>query len=183
MGEENWEQHSTLTPEEASDYWRSVLLPQVHNLRFAMPVGIICPYGSTTPPDGWLSCDGEAYNEADYPELFAVVGTDFGANGAGTFRVPDLQNRFPYGQGAGHAFAETGGAETHTLTTAQIPAHQHRCIAGSLAFAIEGARGGPVGFGTGSNMSANANTAPAGGGGSHNNMPPYLAIWYIIKAL
>ena len=47
-----------------------------------------------------LLCDGSAYPSSAYPDLFAKIGTTFGQNGAGTFRVPDFKNRVPRGVGS-----------------------------------------------------------------------------------
>jgi microcystin-dependent protein len=181
MDEVSWEQHSTLTPEAMSDYWRGVLLSQLQNLERAMPAGSMIAYGATTPPDGWLSCDGASYLRDDYPGLFAVIGTDFGSVDSTHFSVPNLQNRMIYGQGAGHAFAETGGAETHTLTLAQMPIHNHPQPPGTTAYLTFVGSGGTVGYAAGSTLNTNAVTGSSGSGNSHNNMPPYLTTWYIIK--
>lgn len=64
------------------------------------PTGMIMGYGSTTPPSGWVLCDGTALDRTIYAALFSVVGTNFGAgNGSTTFNVPNLTNRFPIGFG------------------------------------------------------------------------------------
>ena len=60
------------------------------------PAGIISPYPGVTAPDGWLLCDGQSYNRvhADYADLFAVIGTQYGAITAFVFSVPDLRGTF-----------------------------------------------------------------------------------------
>jgi len=74
-----------------------------------LPVGVIMSYGGTTVPAGgrWLLCDGTEYQTADYPELFAVIGTNYvvGTPSTGRFNVPNLTNRFPMGGSPG----TTGG--------------------------------------------------------------------------
>lgn len=69
----------------------------------AVPPGTIVAYAGTTPPSGWLSCNGTSVNRSDYPELFAAIGAAYGSSSAATFNVPDFRGRFLRGvdQGAG----------------------------------------------------------------------------------
>ncbi|MBX7240360.1 MAG: phage tail protein [Bacteroidia bacterium] len=57
------------------------------------PPGTIVAFGGTTPPAGWLLCDGTSYNAAQYPALYAAILFNFGGQGA-NFNVPDLRGRF-----------------------------------------------------------------------------------------
>lgn len=50
--------------------------------------GTIAGFAGTTPPQGWLLCDGAEYNSQDYPDLYAVIGTTYGGS-SGSFQVPD----------------------------------------------------------------------------------------------
>jgi hypothetical protein len=52
--------------------------------------GMITFYGSPTPPTGFLVCNGVAYPQASYPALFAIIGTSYGSDIPGTFRVPNM---------------------------------------------------------------------------------------------
>ena len=62
------------------------------------PAGTIEYFAMKTPPAGYLKADGSAVGRATYPELFAVIGTVFGAgDGETTFNLPDLMNRFAQG--------------------------------------------------------------------------------------
>lgn len=78
-------------------------------------VGEIKSYMGTTPPESFLSCDGEVYNIADYPYLtqhflinFGSVNF-FGGDGETTFAVPDLRGEFLRGTGTnGHANQGSG---------------------------------------------------------------------------
>lgn len=71
-----------------------------------MFVGMIASFGMETPPDGWHICNGGEYSLANYPELYAVIGTTWGelTDGSGDtgdthFRVPDLRGAFLRGTG------------------------------------------------------------------------------------
>lgn len=96
--------------------------------------GVIQMYGGPTIPAGWLACDGSAVLQADFPALFAAIGTYWGGGDAsGTqFNLPDLRGRAAIGYVSSpapgitaHALGFRGGAETVALTTAQLPAHAH----------------------------------------------------------
>jgi microcystin-dependent protein len=63
-------------------------------------IGMISLYAGSSAPPGFLLCDGEAVSRTTYSDLFAVVGTSFGAgDGSTTFNLPDLAGRVPIGQG------------------------------------------------------------------------------------
>lgn len=64
------------------------------------PIGSILPYGGATAPSGWFICDGTAVSRTTYAELFAVIGTSFGAgDGSTTFNLPDMRESVPKGAG------------------------------------------------------------------------------------
>lgn len=95
-------------------------------------VGEIREYAGPTPPSGWLICDGSIVNQGDYPTLYSAIGTTWNTGGepAGTFRLPDRRGRVGIGAGQGPDLANRtlgsyGGAETHRLTTAEMPSHSH----------------------------------------------------------
>ena len=56
------------------------------------PIGAIQVLTATSPPKGWLLCDGASYSQTTYAALFAVTGTFFGAPGGGNFNVPNIAN-------------------------------------------------------------------------------------------
>lgn len=96
------------------------------------PAGVITQYGGTTAPTGWLLCQGQAISRVNalYTRLFTAIGTNYGiGDGSTTFNVPNLQGRIPVGRDSTQtefdALAETGGSKTSTLTTANLPSHQH----------------------------------------------------------
>lgn len=151
------------------------------------PAGVITAFAGSTAPAGWLLCDGSAVSRATHSVLFAAIGTIYGAgNGSTTFNLPDLTARVIVGRAAGDldfgTLGKTGGAKTHTLTTAQMPAHSHTqrkststLGAGGVAYGVTS----PA-FPGASDTSAQS-TLDAGGGQAHNNLQPYLVVNYIIK--
>lgn len=89
----------------------------------AVEAGTIVMTGRATAPLGWLLCNGAAVSRTTYADLFAAVGTTYGAgDGSTTFNVPDLRQRFPLGRsagGTGAALGATGGSidHVHSLDT------------------------------------------------------------------
>lgn len=179
----NWEKHETLTPDEMADKWAEILLPQFWGLKMAVPPGTVVAYAGPTAPDGWLLCDGAEYQVVDYPNLGAVLGSYYGGDGIESFVVPNMQDRFILGASGTHVRGVNGGAETHTLTIPQLPAHNHPPAPGTQAYFYQptGGVGGTVSWVAGVTMATNAVTGNAGGGQSHNNMPPFINQPYIIK--
>lgn len=148
----------------------------------SVPTGSIVMSGGAATPDGWLPCNGAAVSRTTYAALFAVIGTAFGAgDGSTTFALPDLRGRAPIGagQGAGLTNRSLGqklGAETHTLSTAEMPSHLHAMGYGGAGSSVGTTPvTGNIGAGPGYDTSA------VGGGGAHNNMPPVAAVNFIIK--
>lgn len=176
------------------------------------PAGAVMDFAGSTTPDGWLLCYGQAISRLTYADLFTAIGTTYGAgNGTTTFNVPDARGRVtagkdnmggsPAGRLTGEAggvlgtgLGNTGGEETHILTTPEMPAHDH-------------ATAWPVGFPNGtSSLTVNdqlgdrilvsdnfsgvngvlfgdARTliAVEGDGDAHNNVQPTLILNKIIK--
>lgn len=82
-----------------------------------LEVGDIIPTARATAAPGRLLCDGAAVSRSTYADLFAAIGTSYGAgDGPTTFNVPDLRQRFPLGKaaaGTGATLGGTGGAIDH----------------------------------------------------------------------
>lgn len=161
--------------------WVPVYVPESVDI----PAGCIQMYGGSTVPTGWLECTGSAVSRALYANLFTAIGTTWGAgDGSTTFNLPDLRGRTPIGVGTGSGLTArtlggTGGAETHVLATSEIPSHQHGAT--SVQFLNQPGAGGTANVVGGTATNAQANTAAAGGGGSHANMQPWAAVKFIIK--
>jgi microcystin-dependent protein len=137
--------------------------------------GIIVPWGDSTPPSGFLECDGSAVSRSTYSALFAVIGTTYGSgDGSTTFDLPDLQDKVVQGRGPTYSLAQNVGSSTVTITgnisgsldSTAIPVnligpHSHpRGIGGGFGTEPEGALNPPA---------TPANSGNAGAGGSHNH--------------
>lgn len=147
-------------------------------------VGEIRMMANASLPDGWLYCNGSEVAKATYPDLWDAI-TDFwgtASNPTLNFVLPDLRNKFPIGfaQGGGApAIGTYGGEATHVLTTAEMPAHNH-----ALESTLTGSSATHLIWSAafGNDTPAAYKTYDAGGGGAHNNIPPYGAVSYIIYA-
>ena len=65
-------------------------------VRDIMPAGVIVPFAGTTVPAGYLLCDGSAISRTTYADLFAAIGTTYGAgDGNTTFNLPNCNGRVP----------------------------------------------------------------------------------------
>ena len=153
-------------------------------------VGEIRLFAGNFAPLDWAFCDGQTLSIADNVVLFELIGTTYGGDGQSTFQLPDLRGRVPVHQGGGYVQGELGGQEAVTLTAAQMPAHGHAMYAStSPASATQGPSGVPGSsaamrmYGSGApNMAMDPNAlSQAGGGQAHENMPPFVALNYIIS--
>ena len=158
-----------------------------------LPPGAIVPYAGTAAPTGWILCYGQAVSRATYASLFAATGTTYGAgDGSTTFNLPDLRGRVVAGKDDmggsaasrltnsdtgnpgvnGTTLGATGGADRHTLTTAQMPSHSHSYL---TLTAGAGVAGGSGFAGT------SLTTGGAGSSEAHPNVQPTLVLNYIIR--
>jgi microcystin-dependent protein len=141
----------------------------------------------------WAFCNGQLLAISENDVLFALLGTTYGGDGQETFALPDLRSRVPIHQGTGastYAMGQNGGVETVTLTVQQIPVHTHVPVcraAGSdspnPANAVWGATDATqYSASNTANAFMNAGTVGAAGGSQpHDNMPPILAVNFIIS--
>ena len=162
----------------------------------AFQAGMVMPYAPGAAPTGWLLCDGSAISRTTYAALFSAVSTTYGVgNGSTTFNIPDLRGRVPAGDDNmggvaasrltsggsgidGATIGASGGAETHTLVTGEIPAHTHSVVS-TQDTGANNCTGKPY-MRVGSDCGT-LNTGSAGGGTAHNNAQPTLILNYIIK--
>src|SRR5664279_3944416 len=98
-------------------------------------VGEIRMFGGNFAPAGWAFCNGALIPIAENETLFNLIGTTYGGDGQNTFALPDLQGRVPVHQGNGFVMGQRAGAESVTLTQAQMPAHTH-VLRGSSSAAV-----------------------------------------------
>jgi microcystin-dependent protein len=103
------------------------------NLDGLIPPGSMIMSGGASAPPGWLLCDGSAQSRAALPDLFAAIGTRFGAgDGSTTFNLPDMRTRLPIGVGAlGSIGGTEGGAVEGTGRTTRMD-HRHSHTASAL---------------------------------------------------
>jgi len=89
-----------------------------------IPAGVMLPFAGVTTPAGWLLCDGRSVLRSDYPNLFAAIGSTYGAVDGLHFSVPDMRGRVPAGVDAGTgrlgAWAALGGAGGSPTAAARV---------------------------------------------------------------
>jgi microcystin-dependent protein len=154
--------------------------------------------GFNFAPRGWASCDGQLLPISQNTALFSLIGTFYGGDGKVTFALPNFEGSAPmhWGSGAGltqRSVGQTGGEQNVTLLQTELPAHQHnvqaRAVIGNVYTADPTqaiAKPDPAtNLAYHSSVAANANLGPAafgssGGGLPHNNMQPYLCLFFII---
>lgn len=153
-------------------------------------------FAGNFPPTGWAFCNGQLMAISQNTALFSLIGTFYGGDGKTTFALPNLQGAAPLHQGQGPGLSErflgeAGGSATTTLLVSEIPAHSHSALAFSGGGGESsptnnnwagGGRGRPPLFADATNLAPMSwqALAPAGGSQPHNNLPPYLALNFII---
>lgn len=89
-------------------------------------IGEIIQYAGTSVPAGYMVCDGSAILRSEYSELFSIIGATYGAgDGSTTFNLPDLSEKVCMGPSQSHALGSTGGTDSVTLSSVDIPSHSH----------------------------------------------------------
>ena len=147
--------------------------------------------GFNFAPRGWAFCDGQILPINQNQSLYSLLGTIYGGDGRTSFALPDLRSRTPMHRGDGHSLGQRGGAETVTLTAAEIAAHTHTFRASSSAGVDRTATNDILADVTPSGLYRDAEAATmtalrsgsitnAGGGQAHNNMQPYTTLSFCI---
>jgi microcystin-dependent protein len=162
-------------------------------------MGSIVLFAGNFEPRNWAYCDGRLLPIASYQALFSLLGTTYGGDGRTTFALPDLRGRVPISSGNGpgltpRPLGSRAGQERVTLHDTEMPTHSHTA-SGTIKAKEEADNGDPSNnfiagngstiFGTTSDVQMNNNSVnvtvnSAGGSQAHENMPPYLALNYII---
>ena len=144
------------------------------------------------PPRGWALCNGQLLPINQNQALFSLLGTTYGGNGIVNFALPDLRGRVPIHEGLGpgltpRALGERIGAESVTLTAAQLPQHAHaQAAVGSTATTTSPAStlpaqsDSPIWRSGGAPVPTGVQSASTGGSQPHQNMMPFLAINFCI---
>jgi microcystin-dependent protein len=160
-------------------------------------IGEIRMFGGNFAPAGWAFCDGQLMPISENDALFNLIGTTYGGDGQETFALPNLQSRVPLhsGNSAGqglqqYTIGEMAGVESVTLTTQQIPVHNH---------AFQASMNGAVDPNPQDQVIASpptltmfivdtpvtplnqASIQPAGGSQPHENLQPLLVVSFIIS--
>jgi microcystin-dependent protein len=140
---------------------------------------------------GWFLCDGRTVSSATlgsaYAAAYALLGTRFGPSTASILYIPDLRGRVIVGYNpnrvsatviedtrSARALGDTGGVETHKLTTTEMPSHNHggyNCFNTTV-----NTNNVPYSPGTQSMQAMETN----GSDGPHTTMPPYIVMHQII---
>lgn len=169
------------------------------DFRALLPVGAVIPWAGNSTPEGWRVANGDCLEEIDFPLLYAAIGTIYGECELlfpvrPGFRLPDIQGRSIVG--AGHGGQYTGenltirspgdhfGAETHQLTIAEMPSHDHPRNPNNHSdeVYIRAATGGAAGYGSSNHPVVTASlTGLRGGGLAFDIIQPSLVLNYIIN--
>jgi len=157
--------------------------------------GMIAAWAGTNGaiPTGWLLCDGSSIAAATYPDLFTAIGYTYGGAGA-NFNLPDLVDVFVRGQST--QTAATGGADSLTLSTAQMPSHTHTASVTDPGHVHNSNSRGSGGGGSSTSYASatdgfvntlsattgiTVSNSTTGSSSSFDNRPAYLEMQYIVK--
>ena len=157
-------------------------------------VGEIRIFAGTFAPAGWAMCDGQQLPISENETLYQLIGTTYGGDGQSTFGLPDLRGRHPVHQGINltrsFTMGEMAGVEEVTLTSQQMPVHNHTFLTANVGGdAVTPAGNLPAqSFNVkpylNSDPDGNMNLSsisPTGGSQPHENRQPYLGLNFIIS--
>jgi len=195
-----WQEFGDMTQQEAADIMADALALYDAESECEMdrtPLGAVVWYPSPTIPDKWHKCDGSELLKSAYEDLYDLL-PDFqavqGGTGLDIIILPDLSDSFLYGANSNGEIADTGGEVNHQLTLAEMPTHAHSIDPHTHDFGRSNAEGGSITRVARTTVSsANAavttdggtltTTQAKGSNGSHNNMPPYMRGYWLMKVL
>lgn len=143
------------------------------------------------PPKGWAFCNGQLLPINQNQALFAILGTTYGGDGRVTFALPDLRGRSPVHTSNELPLGMRTGAETHSLTANELPAHAHTLqglsdVANTTTPvnslpAAKGRGGRDIYVSSGPAQDLHPQAIQATGQGQpHENMQPFLALNFVI---
>ncbi len=118
-----------------------ISVPPIKASATSMPMlGEIKLFAGNFAPRGWAFCDGQYLSTSEYQALFSILGTTYGGDGRVLFALPNLNGRATMGTGRGpglttRALGDSVGEEFVTLSTSQMPSHNH--VYSSSATAID----------------------------------------------
>jgi microcystin-dependent protein len=165
-------------------------------------LGQIEMFGFSFAPKNWALCNGQLMSIAQNQTLFSLLGTVYGGDGITTFKLPELRGRVPLGFNGAHPLGQSAGEPAHTLSSAEIPAHQHFLradgvtttgITNTPANNLSLGRSSGVdntgkafnltiySTGTGGTALAPGALGPGGGNAAHDNMMPYTVVNFCIS--
>lgn len=193
------------------------ILNDFYGSPYSVPVGGMMPFAGTTPPNSsFVLPYGQAISRTTYATLFSQIGTSFGAgDGLTTFNVPDLRGRAVFGldnmggaaagrlgaEIAGTTIGATGGTETSTLATANLPPYtpSGSIANGAISPSINGfwiaGGGSQVGVGSSygvySGVSVSFSQGPStftgnaqgGSSAAFSNLPPAIVVPWILRVI
>lgn len=178
---------ATITPRQqllAAPYaMRAAQADEAKHALNGVPPGCIMAYYGELAPSGWLICDGTAIPPGvEYDELRNLIGPN----------TPDLRGRSllmadPTGVALDYyrpAFGNMGGEERHLLTVPEMPVHSHSFSVNTNGYPDGGADTNPSKYEYWNRWHSPwdvIGTSNSGGDQPHNNLPPYLAVNFIIK--
>lgn len=143
--------------------------------------GIITMYGGSSPPTGWLDCDGSNVSQTTYADLFSAISTTYGAPGGGNFTLPSFSNKFARGNTPGPG----GGSDTHGHTVTGTVDNASANTNAHGTFAMSNGSGATVNVVyDGSNSHTpipHGHPFSSGSAATENNIPVYTGVMFIIK--